>query len=82
MAVFRLEPDILMRKKYSLSLKYLLKAYNKGLKSKELYKTLAEIYYKNNRLFESLLLIDEAIGIFPNDKELKSMKDLYIKTSE
>ncbi|MBU1077542.1 MAG: tetratricopeptide repeat protein, partial [Spirochaetes bacterium] len=72
----------LKQNQFLLSLKYLEKAYNKGLKSMELYKALAFSLYKLNRIYESVLYIEEAISIYKNNKSLEETLEYYHKIME
>lgn len=72
----------LKQNQFILSLKYLRKAYNKGLKTMELYKALAFNYYKLNRVYESILYIEEALSIYKNNKSLEETLKYYQKITE
>ncbi len=67
----------LKEKNFEESLKYLLKSYNMGLKSIQLYKALAFNFYKLRRIYETVIYLEEGLKIYPQDKSLKEALKYY-----
>jgi len=62
---------------FEVSLKYLMEAYNRGMKTAGLYKALAFNLYKLRRVYEAIIYLEEAIKLFPDNDSLKQALKYY-----